>query len=295
MDYSACSECKDDYTELSKLNPAAAKSIRFSFDEKDIEEAHADLNLETIDEGLILSEHCDSDEVQDLTSKNRMLIRNLSGSDSYDKLQTEISEGWNPLSPASIECETEAERLLSSRCGSYASSSHRTVDSMTNVTRMTVSSIDLSQSSKSSDSFSSVSSVQTSSSSSSSDDIEDTDYEQQWNLLWKKHYEEEYLKHYSKFMCSRNQEFLQLEKKNNTASKFVCLWVIIHINILCLGQLEQTFETLTMAESSNSYISDTFPDEDMIALGLPTSFGSSKQTVAMEMNAKRNLTSRKRR
>lgn len=201
-----CYECKDDvhcstdYSELSKLNPAQTKTTRFSFEEKDIKESHEDKSLETTDS-----------EVQELVSKNRMLVRNLSGSDSYDKLHTEISEGWNPLSPASVDCETEAERLLSSRCGSYASSSHRTVDSMTNVTRMTVSSIDLSQSCKSSDSFSSVSSVQTSSSSSSSEEIEDTDYEQQWNVLWKKHYEEEYLKHYDKFVCSRSQDS---EKKN---------------------------------------------------------------------------------
>lgn len=223
LDYSSngCYECKDDvhcctdYAEVAQLNPTHTKTTRFSFEEKDIKETHLDHNLKTLDG------HCSSGEIHELVSKNRILVRNLSGSDSYDKLHTEISEGWNPLSPASVECETEAERLLSSRCGSYASSSHRTVDSMTNVTRMTVSSIDLSQSCKSSDSFSSVSSVQTSSSSSSSEDIEDADYEQQWNVLWKKHYEEEYLSHYSKFVCSGNQDFNIIEKKNCAEGMFV--------------------------------------------------------------------------
>lgn len=210
LDYSGkvCTDCEEqcsnDCAGFSQLKPA--KSTRFSYEEKDIEEH------------FVVS---DSTEKQDLASKNRMLIRNLSGSDSYDKLHTDISEGWNPLSPASVEYETEAaERLLSSRCGSHASSSHRTVDSMTNVTRMTISSIDLSQSSKSSDSFSSVSSVQTSFSSSSSEDIEDTDFGQQWNVLWKKHYEEEYLKQYNKFIFSSNPDFNLLEKKNCIASMF---------------------------------------------------------------------------
>lgn len=128
--------------------------------------------------------------------RNRILVRNLSGSD--EKLFTEVSEGWNPLSPLSIDCETEIERLLSSRCGSHASSSLRTVDSMTNVTRMTVSSVDLSNSTESSDSFSSVSSVNSSLSSEESEE----DYQNQWNILWKNHYEEEYLQQYNKFIGS---------------------------------------------------------------------------------------------
>lgn len=140
---------------------------------------------------------------EEYSHSNSVLVRTLSGSDSYDKLHGEVSEGWNPLSPVSIECETEAERLLSSRCGSHASSSARTVDSMTNVTRMTVSSFDFSDGSKTSDSFSSVSSVQSSFSSTSSEEADPTDpnyFKQQWDALWKKHYEEEYMNEYKKFM-----------------------------------------------------------------------------------------------
>lgn len=106
-----------------------------------------------------------------------------------------ISEGWNQLSPPSVECETEAERLINSRCGSYTSGrSKRTVDSMTNVTRMTVSSLELS-SSQSSDSLSSVSSVGTADNS----DCEE-DYQQGWNTLWKENYEREYSVQYNKFV-----------------------------------------------------------------------------------------------
>lgn len=92
----------------------------------------------------------------------------------------------------------DEERRCSSRTGSTA----RTVDSMTNVTRMTVSSGDLSDS-KNSESFSSVSSVQSSFTSTSSEEAEDPqDYDQQWNVLWKDHYEEQYLQHYKDFVCN---------------------------------------------------------------------------------------------
>lgn len=104
-----------------------------------------------------------------------------------------ISEGWNQLSPPSVDCETEAERLINSRCGSCTSGrSKRTVDSMTNVTRMTVSSLELSQSS---DSLSSVSSVGTAESSDCPEE-----YQEGWNTLWKENYEREYLEQYNKFV-----------------------------------------------------------------------------------------------
>lgn len=173
---------------------------RFSFDKKEVEkfsDVISEPNLSRIDEDKLL-------EKPDKVQRNHFLIRDLSGSDSYEKLNGEISEGWNPLSPLSIDCEIEAERLLSSRCGSHASSSLRTVDSLTNVTRMTVSSIDLSESSKTSDSISSVSSVQSSlSSTSSEENCDNFEYEQEWNNLWKSHYEEIYLENYKKFITSQ--------------------------------------------------------------------------------------------
>ncbi|KAJ8950149.1 hypothetical protein NQ314_008002 [Rhamnusium bicolor] len=153
-------------------------------------------NVELLNRELRQDGKPECSQRRDSDLRNRILLRTLSGSD--EKLFTEVSEGWNPLSPLSIDCETEAERLLSSRCGSHASSSLRTVDSMTNVTRMTVSSLDLSNSTSSSDSFSSVSSVNSSISSEESDE----DHQSQWNFLWKKHYEEEYLEQYNKFIGS---------------------------------------------------------------------------------------------
>lgn len=159
-----------------------------------------------IDENEVLNE-VEYQKKAEIAQKNHMLIRNLSGSDSTDRLNLDISEGWNPLSPASAELENETERLLNSRCGSHASSSVRTVDSLTNVTRMTVSSIDLSDSSKTTDSISSVSSVQSSLSSSSSDDAdENPDHDQHWTYLWKKNYEEEYREHYRRFVARFNGE-----------------------------------------------------------------------------------------
>lgn len=160
-----------------------SKSTKFSFDTKDLQNLHEDHRKDQL-------------EKLEYNPKNKILIRHLSCSD--EKLYTEVSEGWNPLSPLSIEGETEVERLLSSRCGSHASGSARTVDSMTNVTRLTISSLDLTNSTSSSDSFSSVSSVN---SSLSSEETEE-DYQHQWNILWKKHYEEEYLEQYHKFMKS---------------------------------------------------------------------------------------------
>lgn len=92
---------------------------------------------------------------------------------------------------------------------------------------MTVSSIDLSNSSKTTDSISSVSSVQSSLSSTSSDDVEDAQgYDQQWNILWKNHYEEEYMKNYREFILNTNSQDDNpqlddkvLEKKNIIINK----------------------------------------------------------------------------
>lgn len=185
-------------------------------------------------------------EKSDYSSKNRVLIRHLSGSD--EKLNTEISEGWNPLSPLSIEGETEAERLLSSRCGSYASGSARTVDSMTNVTRLTVSSLDLSSSTSSSDSFSSLSSVNSSLSSVESEE----DYQHQWNVLWKKHYKEEYLEQYNKFIKSM-VDIANLGKKFKIIIVYPLVAIIYKYTRLienfsmkmkeCINNCKQTFRT----------------------------------------------------
>lgn len=69
--------------------------------------------------------------------------------------------------------------------------------------------------------------------------------------------------------------------------------------MLGLGQLERTFETLTMAdadkqesESDTPFVKEDLPEEEMLAMGLPTSFVSSKEVVQAEQQ---DAASRKRR
>lgn len=302
-------------TEINKHEPNNFKlhehsRNKFSFDKNDIEKYSFDAGsksdneyncrLNRIDEKAELKE-----KPQENHHHHQFLVRALSGSDSYDKLHTEISDGWNPLSPVSVECETEAERLLSSQCGSHASSSVRTVDSMTNVTRMTISSFELSDSSKISDSISSVSSVQSSLSSTSSDEIDDSanDYQQQWNVLWKKHYEEEYMTEYKKFMATiAESDFKAIgnkvskeisthnEKKFNSldSEKSEVKSVNVMLNSLALdineSEQEEDLEMMNeniASDASAEYIKeDVFRanegQHDMLAMGLPTSFGKQQ-------------------
>ncbi|XP_044270775.1 trimethylguanosine synthase isoform X2 [Tribolium madens] len=242
--------------------------------------------------------------------KNRVLVRNLSGSD--DKLFTEVSEGWNPLSPVSVDCETEVEQLLSSRCGSHASSL-RTVDSMTNVTRMTISSLDLSQSSHSSDSFSSVSSVQSSMSSTSSEEHEE-DYQHQWNVLWKRHYEEEFMKQYQIFVANWKEHNVSGEKIENSVPSTANAYLSspshvskqtkknihkvfqgkvekndvkcpIEVNSNVAQSLGTLLSNLKVSSEENSKMEETKCSENdslddeatkMAAMGLPTHFGTGK-------------------
>lgn len=75
---------------------------KFKFNDKDITNYGAELQIKS---GEIAAKN---------DQKPRgVLNRDLSGSD--EKLGNDVSEGWNPLSPASVDCETEVERLLSSR------------------------------------------------------------------------------------------------------------------------------------------------------------------------------------
>lgn len=74
-------------------------------------------------------------------------------------------------------------------------------------------------------------------------------------------------------------------------------------SLLLLGQLERTFETLTMAEAATddtkqeteldtALVKEALPEEEMLAMGLPISFGSSKQAVGVDAQ---DSASRKRR
>lgn len=141
-----------------------------------------------------------------------------------------FAEGWNPLSPSSID-ETwthnrlqynreESDILLSPRCDSVTSSIPLTIgttDSMTNVTRMTMSSYDMNsgkvscESSQLSDLSSPESLFSSTSSSSKYEDVDDgpttiiedesaMDADQYWQILWQKHFQEQYARHFKLFM-----------------------------------------------------------------------------------------------
>lgn len=192
----------------------------------------------------------------------------------------------------------------SSRCGSHGSSV-RTVDSMTNVTRMTISSLDLSQSSHSSESFSSVSSVQSSLSSTSSEANEE-DYQHQWKILWKKHYEEEYLRQYDLFvLCWKEHnitdsvfsEKLDIipnltspshpskQHKKNIHKVFQgkvddsdvkCPIQVTNSVAVSLGNLLNNLK-VSSEENSRMESGDDDTAALMAAMGLPTSFTSTKK------------------
>ncbi|KAB0796146.1 hypothetical protein PPYR_10207 [Photinus pyralis] len=237
--------------------PESACSLKLSFDS-------ASPHLDSSDYSATLECSISNEPKHEVIEKNRMLVRNLSGSESYDKLNRE-GEGWNPLSPLSNDYETEIERLITSRCDSHTGSSSRTVDSMTNVTRMTVSSIDLSESSKSSESFSSVSSVQSSLTSTSSEEVDDTaTHEHEWNDLWAHHYEQEYYEHYKKFAQNsvQNHKSVTEDKSHDEDTNLLS-------SILSLMRMDETNED------------DCSVPNQMNLMGLPTSFGSRKLKKAV--------------
>ncbi|XP_066249823.1 trimethylguanosine synthase-like isoform X2 [Euwallacea similis] len=243
------------------IGGASAEPCQFNFDEKAINA------LPQPDKPLVLS-------------------RFLSISDE------KISEGWNQLSPLSNECETEAERLLSSRCGSHTSSrSRRTVDSMTNVTRITLSSLGIG-SSHSSDSISSVSSV----TSTESLEAVEEDHQGQWNVLWQENYEQEYFKQYNLFLAKTSLVGESSETLVNCGEWGSDCEASCEVSAqeFCSGNIEELRENLKMSEQSiegdecdgigedfrlerkDSYEYRETKDPDsalMRTMGLPTSFG----------------------
>ncbi|KAL3284721.1 hypothetical protein HHI36_018867 [Cryptolaemus montrouzieri] len=162
---------------------------------------------------------------------------------------------------------------------------------MTNVTRRTVSSIDFNKSPD--DSFSSVSSVDSSLSSTSSEHC-DGDNEHHWNILWKNHYEEEYHLQYNQFLTTKeiSSNLCKIEVSQTTD--------IFETN----SQQPVASETTTDVDEIDEY--DEQPNEEtlqMIALGLPVSFGKSQnenthnsgnnerlKTKASDFNSSRNKT-----
>ncbi|KAG5337451.1 TGS1 synthase, partial [Acromyrmex charruanus] len=178
------------YSSDSELKPAAISSSNtsFSFEQVSRQEVHDK----------------DADE-------NRKKILNF-------EISPEDGDGWNPLSPLSIEenynhqSNAEDERLLM-RCDSVNGSitkTNATSDSMTNVTKMTLTSSSCDSNSVHSSSLvtSVTSSIESSMTSSSDQEnefsVEDND--KYWQHLWKENFETQYQKQYELFIANYKKE-----------------------------------------------------------------------------------------
>lgn len=220
-----------DYRKVSNAEEETPRNIEkknFSFDR---------LAIDAIDELL-----CAGSSTTAMTQPSNNETEIVVSSCSPAANSTEMAEdGWNPLSPASVD-ETwhthrmpvaqDIENLLSPRCESVTSSIPLTIgttDSMTNVTHMTLSSYDFGGSSRvtsdSSELTPSSPDIGSSSLSSSSqlyrelgDDVKLTllgeddamDSDQHWHILWQKHFQEQYAKQYNQFVEVQRQVYNNL-------------------------------------------------------------------------------------
>lgn len=178
------------YSSDSELKLAAISSSNTSFS---FEQVRQDVNDKDADE-------------------NRKKILNF-------KILPENGEGWNPLSPLSIEenynhhSNAEDERLLM-RCDSVNGSitkTNATSDSMTNVTKMTLTSSSCDSNSVHSSSLgtsvtSSIESSMTSTSSDQENEFSVEDNDKYWQHLWKENFETQYQRQYELFIANYNKE-----------------------------------------------------------------------------------------
>lgn len=134
------------------------------------------------------------------------------------EISLEEGDGWNPLSPLSIEenynhhSNAEDERLLM-RCDSVNGSitkTNATSDSMTNVTKMTLTSSSCDSNSVHSSSLvtSVTSSIESSITSSSDQENEFSteDNDKYWQQLWKENFETQYQRQYELFIVNYKKE-----------------------------------------------------------------------------------------
>ena len=163
--------------------------------------------------GIIFSfQHSNKDCVNDKEAEdNRKRIGN--------QLSPEVGEGWNPLSPFSVEdsynqpSNAEDEKLLT-RCDSASGSIARTnatSDSMTNVTKMTLTSSSCDSTSIQSSSLVSSMTSSNESNVTGSNSDPDNDYipednDKYWQDLWKENFHEQYKKHYEQFQVNYEQK-----------------------------------------------------------------------------------------
>ncbi|KAL6444166.1 hypothetical protein ACFW04_001835 [Cataglyphis niger] len=135
------------------------------------------------------------------------------------EISPEDADGWNPLSPFSIEenynqqSNAEDERLLT-RCDSINGSiakTNATSDSMTNVTKMTLTSSSCDSNSVHSSSLitsvtSSIESSITSSSSDQENELSVEDNDKYWQHLWKENFQMQYQRQYELFIANYKKE-----------------------------------------------------------------------------------------
>lgn len=179
------------YSSDSELKPAAISSSNTSFS----------------------FEQASRQEVNDKDAdENRKKILNF-------EITPEEGDGWNPLSPLSIEenyihhSNAEDERLLM-RCDSVNGSitkTNATSDSMTNVTKMTLTSSSCDSNSIHSSSLvtsvtSSIESSMTSTSSDQENEFSVEDNDKYWQQLWKENFETQYKKQYELFIANYEKE-----------------------------------------------------------------------------------------
>ncbi|CAL7943369.1 unnamed protein product [Xylocopa violacea] len=149
---------------------------------------------------------------------------------AHFEVSVEVGDGWNPLSPPSMEesynqqSNAEDERLLT-RCDSINESiakTNATSDSMTNVTKMTLSSSSCdSISTHSSSLVSSVtSSIESNMTNNSSDQDNDQfiseDTDKYWQHLWKDNFQIEYQIHYKIFIEKYKREQTEINSQSYT-------------------------------------------------------------------------------
>ncbi|CAK9816789.1 Trimethylguanosine synthase [Anthophora plagiata] len=186
---------KSNNTGDNEINVKDTCSINFSFDD------------------IIKQEINDKD-----AEENRKKLINF-------EVSPETGDGWNPLSPFSMEesynqqSNAEDERLLT-RCDSINESiakTNATSDSMTNVTKMTLTSSSCdSISTHSSSLISSVtSSIESNITNSSDQDNEYTseDNDKYWQHLWKENFQIEYQKHYELFVGIYKREQYEISNQ----------------------------------------------------------------------------------
>lgn len=212
----------------------------------------------------------------------------------------EDADGWNPLSPFSIEenynqqSNAEDERLLT-RCDSINGSiakTNATSDSMTNVTKMTLTSSSCDSNSVHSSSLitSVTSSIESSITSSCSDQenefsVEDND--KYWQHLWKENFQMQYQKHYELFIANYKKEHnIGCDHLFNILNEPIENSIVFQQDDVTLQQHENIIDS---KEVSGSGIHENQRDKNMDVVQIDQ-ITSSKVNSSENKNTRKNNT-----